>query len=54
MMKNQAWVAGPPDVVAERLAAYADAGMTHLVLRFTCEHERQLEALAGVRATLGW
>ena len=54
MMKNQAWVAGPADTIAERLAAYADAGMTHLVLRFTGEHERQLDAMARIRAGLGW
>jgi probable F420-dependent oxidoreductase len=54
MMKNQAWVAGPAAVIAERLAAYADAGLTHLVIRFTGEHERQLEAMTELRTMLGW
>ena len=30
------------------------AGATDLVLRFAGEHERHLEALAKVRASLGW
>jgi len=52
--KVQAWVGGPPSVVAERLTAYAESGLTHVVIRFTGEHERQLEAMADIRAKLGW
>ena len=55
MMKNsQAWFAGPAPAVADKLAGYADAGLTHFVIRFTGDHERQLEALAGIRAQVGW
>ena len=54
MKKNQAWFAGPAAAVADRLARYADAGLTHFVIRFTGDHERQLEALAGIRVQAGW
>jgi len=54
MKKNQAWFAGPAAAVAEKLAGYADAGLTHFVIRFTGDHERQLEALAGIRGQVGW
>ncbi len=53
MRKRQVTYAGPAAGAAEWLAGYARAGATHLVLRFTGEHERALEMLAGVRATLG-
>ena len=39
--------------LAEWLDGYARAGASHLVLRFAGEHERHLEALAGVRSSLG-
>ena len=42
MKKSQAWFAGPAPAVAEKLAGYADAGLTHFVIRFTGDHERQL------------
>jgi alkanesulfonate monooxygenase SsuD/methylene tetrahydromethanopterin reductase-like flavin-dependent oxidoreductase (luciferase family) len=32
----------------------ADAGLTHFVIRFVGDHERQLEALAGIRVQVGW
>jgi alkanesulfonate monooxygenase SsuD/methylene tetrahydromethanopterin reductase-like flavin-dependent oxidoreductase (luciferase family) len=54
MKRNQAWFAGPAAAVADWLASYAAAGLTHCVLRFTGDHERQLEAIAGIRAKLGW
>jgi probable F420-dependent oxidoreductase len=54
MKKNQAWFAGPASAVADWLASYADAGLTHCVIRFPGDHERQLEAIAGIRAALGW
>jgi hypothetical protein len=54
MKKNQAWFAGPAASVADGLAGYADAGLTHFVIRFTGDHERQLEAIAGIRVQLGW
>ena len=36
------------------LKGYADAGATDLIVRFTGDHDRQLEAVAGLRAQLGW
>ena len=54
MKKYQAWFAGPASAVADWLAGYADAGLTHFVIRFTGDHERQLEAITGIRAKLGW
>ncbi len=54
MKRNQAWFAGPAAAVGDWLGRYAEAGLTHGVLRFTGDHERQLEAIAGIRAQLGW
>ena len=54
MKRHQTWFGGPAAALGERLAAYAAAGLTHFVIRFTGDHERQLEALAGLRASLGW
>jgi alkanesulfonate monooxygenase SsuD/methylene tetrahydromethanopterin reductase-like flavin-dependent oxidoreductase (luciferase family) len=53
LRRRQACYAGPPAGAAEWLAAYAQAGASHLVLRFTGDHERHLEAMAGLRSTLG-
>lgn len=36
------------------LAGYAQAGASHLVLRFAGEHERHMDAVARVRSRLGW
>ena len=49
MKKHQAWFAGPLSGVVEWLAAYADAGLTHFVIRFPGDHERHLEAIASIR-----
>jgi alkanesulfonate monooxygenase SsuD/methylene tetrahydromethanopterin reductase-like flavin-dependent oxidoreductase (luciferase family) len=54
MRARQASFAGPASDVAAWLAGYAQAGAAHLVLRFAGEHERHLDALAAVRAGLGW
>lgn len=54
MRKRQMCYAGPAEGAAAWLKAYADAGASHLVLRFAGEHERQLETVAGMRRTLGW
>ncbi len=45
--------AGPAASAAEWLAGYAKAGASHLVLRFAGDHERNLAALADVRASIG-
>jgi alkanesulfonate monooxygenase SsuD/methylene tetrahydromethanopterin reductase-like flavin-dependent oxidoreductase (luciferase family) len=50
----QACYAGSASGVATFLADYAEAGVTHFVLRFVGEHERHLEAVSAARATLGW
>jgi probable F420-dependent oxidoreductase len=54
MKKHQAWFAGPASAVADWLAGYADAGLTHFVIRFAGDHERQLDEIASIRAKLGW
>jgi hypothetical protein len=52
--RRQVCYAGPAAGVAAWLAGYAQAGASHLVLRFAGDHERHLEALTEVRSSLGW
>lgn len=52
--KRQMSYAGPAAGAAAWLKAYADAGASHLVLRFAGDHERHLETVAGLRRDLGW
>jgi alkanesulfonate monooxygenase SsuD/methylene tetrahydromethanopterin reductase-like flavin-dependent oxidoreductase (luciferase family) len=47
--RRQACYAGPPAGAAEWLNSYAEAGASHLVLRFAGDHERHLEAVAKLR-----
>jgi probable F420-dependent oxidoreductase len=54
MKRTQAWCAGPASAVVDRLARYADAGLTHFVIRFTGDDERQLDAIASIRSQLKW
>jgi alkanesulfonate monooxygenase SsuD/methylene tetrahydromethanopterin reductase-like flavin-dependent oxidoreductase (luciferase family) len=54
MRRRQAVSGGPADAAADWLRGYADAGVTDLIVRFTGDHDRQLEAVAGLRARLGW
>ena len=54
LRRRQVCYAGPAGGVAAWLAGYAQAGASHLVLRFAGDHERHLEALAEVRTSLGW
>jgi alkanesulfonate monooxygenase SsuD/methylene tetrahydromethanopterin reductase-like flavin-dependent oxidoreductase (luciferase family) len=54
LRRRQAVYSGPAACVASWLDGYARAGATDLVLRFAGEPERHLEALAQVRASLGW
>lgn len=54
LRRRQASYAGPAAGVSEWLSAYAAAGAGHLVLRFAGEPKVQMEALAKVRASLGW
>ena len=52
--KLQMSYAGPAEGAAAWLKAYADAGASHLVLRFAGDHERHLEKVADLRRDLGW
>jgi alkanesulfonate monooxygenase SsuD/methylene tetrahydromethanopterin reductase-like flavin-dependent oxidoreductase (luciferase family) len=54
MRARQACYAGPAAGLAEWLQGYASAGASHLVLRFTGDHERHLDAVTALRAKLGW
>ena len=53
LRQRQAHYAGPASGVAAWLDGYAQAGAGHLVLRFAGTPEPQMDALAGVRASLG-
>jgi alkanesulfonate monooxygenase SsuD/methylene tetrahydromethanopterin reductase-like flavin-dependent oxidoreductase (luciferase family) len=53
MRSRQACYAGGAAGLAEWLDGYARAGASHLVLRFAGDHERHLETVAALRATLG-
>jgi alkanesulfonate monooxygenase SsuD/methylene tetrahydromethanopterin reductase-like flavin-dependent oxidoreductase (luciferase family) len=53
MRQRQACFGGPAAAAAEWLRGYADAGATDLIVRFTGDHERQLEIVGGMRARLG-
>jgi probable F420-dependent oxidoreductase len=54
LRRRQACYGGPAEGAATWLKTYADAGASHLVLRFAGDHDRHLETLAQVRAELGW
>jgi alkanesulfonate monooxygenase SsuD/methylene tetrahydromethanopterin reductase-like flavin-dependent oxidoreductase (luciferase family) len=53
LRRRQAHYAGSASGVAAWLDGYARAGASHLVLRFAGDHERHLEALAEIRASIG-
>jgi alkanesulfonate monooxygenase SsuD/methylene tetrahydromethanopterin reductase-like flavin-dependent oxidoreductase (luciferase family) len=53
MRSRQACYAGGAAGLREWLDGYARAGASHLVLRFAGDHERHLETVAALRATLG-
>ena len=54
MMRSQALYAGGAAGAVDYLSAYADAGVSHFVIRFTGDHEEQLETLTAIRGELGW
>ena len=54
MRRRQASYAGSAAGAAAWLAAFAEAGAQHLVLRFAGDHERHLETIARLRQDLGW
>ena len=52
--QRQMSYAGPAAGAAAWLKSYADAGASHLVMRFAGDHERHLETAARLRRGLGW
>src|SRR5471032_362044 len=54
MRKRQMCYAGPAKGAAAWFKSYADAGASHLVLRFAGEHERHLQIVSQLRQDLGW
>jgi alkanesulfonate monooxygenase SsuD/methylene tetrahydromethanopterin reductase-like flavin-dependent oxidoreductase (luciferase family) len=54
MRRRQACYAGPAAGAAEFLRGFADAGASHMIVRFTGDHERNLETFTRLRAELGW
>ncbi|MDA1101848.1 MAG: LLM class flavin-dependent oxidoreductase [Proteobacteria bacterium] len=51
---RSACYAGPAEAAAHWLQGYADAGASHLVLRFAGAHEKHMDAIVRIRASLGW
>ena len=46
---HQAYYAGPAAGVADWIRPFREAGAEHLILRFSGDHERHLEAIAALR-----
>src|SRR5690349_11821168 len=53
MRRRQACFGGPEEAAAEYVAGFADAGASHIIVRLVGDPDRQLEAVAGLRARLG-
>ena len=51
--RRQTAFAGPPEAAADWIGGYAERGASHIALRFVGDHERMLEAVAGVRDRIG-
>ena len=51
LRRRQACFAGSADAAADWLEGYADAGASHIVLRFVGDHHALLETVAGIRGT---
>jgi alkanesulfonate monooxygenase SsuD/methylene tetrahydromethanopterin reductase-like flavin-dependent oxidoreductase (luciferase family) len=54
MRARQRCYAGPAAGAAAWLKSYADAGATHLMLRFAGDHERHLDVASKIKRDLGW
>ena len=54
MRRRQATFAGPPAAAAAWLRRYSEAGASDVILRFAGDQERSLQAVAALRAPLGW
>ena len=54
LARHQASYGGPVAGAAAWLKGYADQGASHIVLRFAGDHEMHMDAVAEIRASLGW
>jgi probable F420-dependent oxidoreductase len=54
MRARQRCFAGPAAGAAQWIKSYADAGATHIMLRFAGDHERHLELGGKIKRDLGW
>ena len=54
MRARQRSFAGPAAEAAAWIKSYADAGATHLMLRFAGDHTRHLDVAARIKRDLGW
>jgi alkanesulfonate monooxygenase SsuD/methylene tetrahydromethanopterin reductase-like flavin-dependent oxidoreductase (luciferase family) len=54
MRRRQACYAGPAAGAATFLKGFADAGASHMIVRFTGDPVRNLETFTGLRTDLGW
>ncbi|MBV9834060.1 MAG: LLM class flavin-dependent oxidoreductase [Alphaproteobacteria bacterium] len=54
MRKRQSCFAGSAANAMSWLKGFADAGATHLVVRFAGDHERHLDVVTGLRQSLRW
>ncbi|HEY6983984.1 LLM class flavin-dependent oxidoreductase [Reyranella sp.] len=54
MRARQRSFAGPVAAAAAWIKSYADAGVTHIMLRFAGDHERHLDLAAKIKRDLGW
>jgi probable F420-dependent oxidoreductase len=54
MRARQRCFAGPVTGAAAWIKSYADAGATHIMLRFAGDHDRHLELGAAIKRQLGW
>ena len=54
MRRRQACYAGPAAGAAVFLKGFAQAGASHMIVRFTGDPERNLETFTKLRADLGW
>jgi len=54
MRLRQGCYAGSAVGAGAYIKAFADAGASHMIVRFTGDHERNLETFTQLRAALGW
>ena len=54
LAKTMACYAGPAEGAAQWLQDYADAGASHLVLRFAGDNEKHMDDISRIRENLGW